>query len=328
MNSYECDLYEYVMESSLYEINSGNSEYSAVYEAAEEKANASNDNFFVKLKTKIVNFCRSIIAKAKMILSKIGNLRRTKVAKKALNKLTNTNYKKNGPNFKVGTAIGKAGKNIQTLNFLTKKLDSDIPAMSGIIEKLIDIPAAGKSESEFEKISYSDKSGTDDKAAKLGFVDYDDMKRYLDNTIKYANQLNQSFQNLGAIRDKLKSSGYSASQIRIAISSTYTMITKYLKKYFDEVMLIYKNFMEKSSHEDKTAKDLVGIQYDTNEQMRDVVDKLNNKSKGSNTKSNESNANDSKRESSKNSTSDSQREADRKSFDDFMNDPNTRLKFE
>lgn len=327
MNSYECELYEYVMESSMYEMNSGNSEYSAVYEAAEEKANASNDNFFVKLKTKIVNFCRSIIAKAKMILSKIGNLRRTKVAKKALNKLTNTNYKKNGPNFKVGTAIGKAGKNIQTLNFLTKKLDSDIPAMSGIIEKLIDIPAAGKSESEFEKISYSDKSGTDDKAAKLGFVDYDDMKRYLDNTIKYANQLNQSFQNLDAIRDKLKSSGYSASQIRIAISSTYTMITKYLKKYFDEVMLIYKNFMEKSSHEDKTAKDLVGIQYDTNEKMRDVVDKLNNKSKGSN-KSSESDKKDSKQESSKTNTSDSQREADRKAFDDFMNDPNARLKFE
>ena len=107
MNSYNCELYEYVMESALFEVNSGNTSYQAVYEAAEEKANASNDNFFVKLKTKIVNFCRSIIAKAKMILSKIGNLRRTKVAKKALNKLTDTNYKKNGPNFKVGTAIGE-----------------------------------------------------------------------------------------------------------------------------------------------------------------------------------------------------------------------------
>ena len=322
MNSYNCELYEYVMESALFEVNSGNTSYQAVYEAAEEKANASNDNFFVKLKTKIVNFCRSIIAKAKMILSKIGNLRRTKAAKKALNELTDTNYKKNGPNFKVGTAIGGAGKNIQTLNFLTKKLDSDIPAMNGIIEKLIDTPAAGKSESEFEKISYSDKSGTDDKEAKLGFVDYDDMKRYLDNTIKYANQLNQSFQNLSAIRDKLKSSGYSASQIRIAISSTYTLITKYLKKYFDEVMLIYGNFTAKSSHEDKTTKDLVGKQYDINEKMRETVDKLNNKTRGKTSddtdKSSDIGSNTSK-ETSKGPSDE---------FDNFMRNKDSKLKFD
>ena len=322
MNSYNCELYEYVMESALFEVNSGNTAYQAVYEAAEEKANASNDNFFIKLKTKIVNFCRSIIAKAKMILSKIGNLRRTKVANKALSKLTDTNYKRNGPNFKVGTAIGGVGKNIQTLNFLTKKLNSDIPAMNGIIEKLIDTPAAGKSESEFEKISYSDKSGTDDKAAKLGFVDYDDMKRYLDNTIKYANRLNQSFKNLSVIQDKLKSSGYSASQIRIAISSTYTMITKYLKKYFDEVMLIYGNFMNKSSHEDKTTKDFVGKQYDIDEKMRETIDRLNNKTRGKTSddanKSSDTGSNTSK-ETSKGPSEE---------FDNFMRNKDSKLKFD
>ena len=37
MNSYNCELYEYVMESALFEVDSGNTSYQAVYEAAEEK---------------------------------------------------------------------------------------------------------------------------------------------------------------------------------------------------------------------------------------------------------------------------------------------------
>ena len=273
MNSYNCELYEYAMESALYEMNSGNTAYQAVYEAAEEKAEKSNDSFFTKLKTRIVNFCRSIISKAKMFISKIGNLRRAKAAKKALNKLTADDPKK-GPNFKKGTAISGAGKNIAELNFLTDKLNSDIPAIGSLVEKFVD-----DSSSDYDKISYNNRSNARRMNSDLGFIDFDEMKTYLDSIVKYANQLNQSVKNIDGIRTKLKSAGYSTSQIRIGVSSVYSGITKYLKKYYDEVMTVYSNFMKESDIVGKVAKDLAESDYKTKEEMNKIIEKMKNRNK-------------------------------------------------
>lgn len=273
MNSYECELYEYVMESALFEVDSGDNRYQAVYEAAEEKADKTNDSFFAKLKARIVNFCRSIISKAKMIISRIGNLRRAKAAKKALNKLTADDPKK-GPNLKKGTAISGAGKNIAELNFLTDKLNSDIPAIGSLIEKLVE-----DSSSEYEKISYNNRSNARKMNSDLGFVDFDEMKTYLDSIVKYANQLNQSIKNIDGIRTKLKSAGYSASQIRIGISSVYSGITKYLKKYYDEVMTVYSNFVKNSDIIDKVTKNLAESDYKHKEEMNEIIEKMKNRNK-------------------------------------------------
>lgn len=308
---YKIDLYEYAMESAQFEIDNGRDEFIPIYEAAEANANKENDNWLKKIKTKIIAFCKAIISKAKMLISKIGNLARVAKAKSAIKKL-DEKYLMKGMNI--------AGKqaDIEELNFLDKKLGSDIVSISAIIEKLAKDPSSAKKNDDFEKVSFGSREGTKNKTAELGYISYTELKSYLDKSIKYANDLNASIKNLDNTRDKLKSEGYSGGQIRLAITSAYNALTRYLKNYFSIIMKLYKEFDNKATIKATTSRASDEMRYDVDNQMKDTADRLN-KVFGKNKNTEKS--------SNKKSVNVDDINSGKINLDDVMNDPNATLSF-
>lgn len=308
----EIDLYEYVMESAQFEIDNGNSEFSIILEEAEVKVKKENDNWFASLKTKIIAFCKSIISKARMIISKIGNAKRIQQAKFAGKKLDKAYILK-------GNNIAGKQKDLEELNFLDKKLNSDIGGINEIIEKLAKDPSAAKKNEDFEKVSFGSREGTQDKTAKLGYISYQEMKSYLDKSINYANRLNQSVKNLDSQRNKMKSDGYSASQIRLAVTSAYNAITRYLRNYFSIIMSIFKEFMRKADVNTTSSRNTDELRYDVDDQMKKTADKMNEIFG--------KNKDDSSKKSSKKSVSVDDIASGKANLDDVMNDPNATISF-
>ena len=89
----DLEILDYVIESAKFEIDNGNDSYMAVYEAASSSADKANDNWISKVINKIKIFCKSLIAKAKMILKQIVNKIRLLKAKKIKKKVDNASQK-------------------------------------------------------------------------------------------------------------------------------------------------------------------------------------------------------------------------------------------
>ena len=311
---YKIDLYEYAMESARFEIDNGNDQFIPVYEAAEEKATKENDNWLRQIKTKIVAFCKSIISKARMIISKIGNMKRIQQAKGAVKKMDEAYLLK-------GHNIAGKQKDLEDLNFLDKKLSSDIGSISAIIEKLAKDPSSAKKNEDFEKVSFGSREGTKNKEAELGYISFAELKSYLDKSIKYANNLNSSIKSLDSTREKLKSEGYSASQIRLAITSGYNALTRYLRNYFSIIMGLHKEFLDKSTIKNTTNRTVDENRYEVDKQMKETADKIN-EIFGKNKKNNSSGNN-----SKKKSVSVDDINSGKVNLDDVMNDPNATISF-
>ena len=307
----DIDIYEYAMESAQFEIDNGHDEFIPIYEVAEANANKENDNWLRKIKIKIATFCKSIISKAKMLISKIGNLARIKKAKDAYQKLSKDHLLKS-------MNISGKQKEIEELNFLDKKLNSDIISISKIIEKLAKDPSFAKEDKDFEKISFGSRESAKDKTAELGYISYVEIKFYLLASVRHANNLNASIKNLDNARSKLKSEGYSGSQIRLAITSAYNALTRYLRKYLSLIMQIYKDFYDNATIKATTTRASDEMRYDVDKQMKETADKMN-KIFGKNKNTEKS--------SNKKSVNVDDINSGKVNLDDVMNDPNATISF-
>lgn len=273
MNSYECDLYEYVMESSLYEMNSGNSEYSAVYEAAEEKA---NDSWIGKVINKIKTFCKSLIAKAKMILNRLATKFRLRKAVKMKSQVYDDKFSRKGVTRNVSDEIKIK------IALIMEYQDSLDEKTSSACMKFVDSIRNGsvpKSKDDFMK-SYLNINSKSVNPKSIISVDLWNVKKFIDNAVKYLTNLSNSTADVKKCNETLKQSGKSGSEIRYGISTMYNFLTSVVKEYYENAMNVSKYFMDNATE----LPDLEKMKKEG--QFKATDDKSNKKSNASQNKDN------------------------------------------
>lgn len=212
---YMLDLYEYVMESAQFEIDNGNTEYTAIFEEAEAAANKENVNWFNKFIINAKNFVKSIIQKVRMIFNKLKVI--------SIQKKTEKLMKKMGEDKQGKAIVYSPVEKIKLLTFSKRALIS-----SSNIKKDIEMVLDGKKPTNYDDIHLSVEE-VNNMGNHFG-ISYDECKRLLDSTIKSANQLNHNIDKISSITSKY--SERSASEVRIAVSSVYSTCTGYISKLF------------------------------------------------------------------------------------------------
>lgn len=234
----QLEVLDYVIESAKFEIANGNDSYMAVYEAATDQADKSNDNWFAKIANKIKIFVKSAIAKLKMVLNQLATKFRTRKAVKIQKKLSSGKFDK------------KAAS--------TKDTSFDITNAISIMNSM-ENALADKTTSACMKFSDAIRNGSipkskdDFKTSYLGItknvgnipneVQFTDAKKFIDNAVKYLTNLSKSTADIKKCNDTLKQSGKSASEIRYGISTMFNFLTAYVKEYYENAMKVSKYFM-------------------------------------------------------------------------------------
>lgn len=237
-NASQLEVLDYVIESAKFEIANGNDSYMAVYEAATDSANKSNENWFVKIAGKIKMFAKSAIAKLKMLLNQLATKFRTRKAVKIQKKLASGKFDKKVASTK-DTSFNIVYA-ISTMNAMENAL-SDKTASACM--KFVDVIRGGsipKSKDDF-KTSYL---GVTKNIGNIpNEVQFADAKKFIDNAVKYLTNLSNSTSDIKKCNETLKQNGKSASEIRYGISTMYNFLTAVVKEYYENAMNVSKYFM-------------------------------------------------------------------------------------
>lgn len=254
---YMLDLYEYVMESAQFEIDNGNTEYTAIFEEAEAAANKENTNWFKKFISNAKNFVKSIIQKVRMVFNKL------KVA--SVQKKTEKLIKTMGED-KQGKAISYDSNEKAKVYTLSKRaLES-----SSNIKKDIEMILNGEKPSNYENTNMTDEEVKTVK--RRPGVNYPECKELLDSIIKSVNQLNQNIDGISNIASKY--SDKSASEIRIAISSVYSTCAGYISKLFKLVKDITDEYIKYGSEKLNDLNDEIVKHMDNIDNHKKNIDEL------------------------------------------------------
>lgn len=254
---YMLDLYEYVMESAQFEIDNGNTEYTAIFEEAEAAANKENTNWFKKFISNAKNFVKSIIQKVRMVFNKL------KVA--SVQKKTEKLIKTMGED-KQGKAISYDSNEKAKVYTLSKRaLES-----SSNIKKDIEMILNGEKPSNYENTNMTDEEVKTIK--RRPGVNYPECKELLDSIIKSVNQLNQNIDGISNIASKY--SDKSASEIRIAISSVYSTCAGYISKLFKLVKDITDEYIKYGSEKLNDLNDEIVKHIDNIDNHKKNIDEL------------------------------------------------------
>lgn len=254
---YMLDLYEYVMESAQFEIDNGNTEYTAIFEEAEAAANKENTNWIKKFISNAKNFVKSIIQKVRMVFNKL------KVA--SVQKKTEKLIKTMGED-KQGKAISYDSNEKAKVYTLSKRaLES-----SSNIKKDIEMILNGEKPSNYENTNMTDEEVKTIK--RRPGVNYPECKELLDSIIKSVNQLNQNIDGISNIASKY--SDKSASEIRIAISSVYSTCAGYISKLFKLVKDITDEYIKYGSEKLNNLNDEIVKHMDNIDNHKKNIDEL------------------------------------------------------
>lgn len=232
------EVLDYVIESAKFEIANGNDSYMAVYEAATDWADKSNDNWFAKIANKIKMFVKSAIAKLKMVLNQLATKFRTRKAVKIQKKLSSGKFDKKAASTK-DTSFDITNA-ISTMNSLENALADKTTSACMKFSDAIRNGSIPKSKDDF-KTSYL---GITKNVGNIpNEVQFTDAKKFIDNAVKYLTNLSKSTADIKKCNDTLKQSGKSASEIRYGISTMFNFLTAYVKEYYENAMKVSKYFM-------------------------------------------------------------------------------------
>lgn len=247
-NESQLAVLDYVIESAKFEIANGNDSYIAVYEAATDSANKSNENWFVKIAGKIKMFAKSAIAKLKMLLNQLATKFRTRKAVKIQKKLTSGKFNNKSVSGEKNSADITTA--VSTMNSYENALNTNTASACMKFVDSIRNGSVPKSIDEF-KTSYM---GIGKAAGSVpNELQFADTKKYIDNAVKYLTNLSNSTSDIKKCNETLKQSGKSASEIRYGISTMYNFLTAVVKEYYENAMKISKYFMSNGADVQKTA---------------------------------------------------------------------------
>lgn len=234
----QLEVLDYVIESAKFEIANGNDSYMAVYEAATDQADKSNDNWFAKIANKIKMFVKSAIAKLKMVLNQLATKFRTRKAVKIQKKLSSGKFDKKAASTK-DTSFDITNA-ISTMNSMENALADKTTSACMKFSDAIRNGSIPKSKDDF-KTSYLEI--TKNVGNIPNEVQFTDAKKFIDNAVKYLTNLSKSTADIKKCNDTLKQSGKSASEIRYGISTMFNFLTAYVKEYYENAMKVSKYFM-------------------------------------------------------------------------------------
>ena len=237
------EILDYVIESVKFEIDNGNDSYMAVYEAASNSADKANDNYISKVINKIKIFCKSLIAKAKMILNKLATKFRLRKAVKMKSRVYDDKFSRKGVTRNVSDDIKTK---ISSIMEYQDSLDEKTPSAC---MKFVDSIRNGnipKSKDDFMK-SYLNINLKSVNPKSIVSVDVWNVKKFIDNAVKYLTNLSNSTADVKKCSESLKQSGKSASEIRYGISTMYNFLTSVVKEYYDNAMSVSKYFMDNAA---------------------------------------------------------------------------------
>ena len=256
----DLEMLDYVIESAKFEIDNGNDSYMAVYEAASSSADKANDNWISKVINKIKIFCKSLIAKAKMILKQIVNKIRLLKAKKIKKKVDNASQKLylNLARYRITSVKLRIFKSatVPVLPLILKKLDES---------KLNDVLQSSASKFS-ELIKNNNIISKDDKfrnylniKESTSFVSdniyIDDIKKYMDSAVYKLNLLSGSVNKLNDESKKLKNAGISPSTVRYGMSTMYSLLSNVVSDYYKCASVLAEFFMKNSVEGDPKKSD-------------------------------------------------------------------------
>lgn len=234
----QLEVLDYVIESAKFEIANGNDSYMAVYEAATDQADKSNDNWFAKIANKIKMFVKSAVAKLKMVLNQLATKFRTRKAVKIQKKLSSGKFDKKAASTK-DTSFDITNA-ISTMNSMENALADKTTSACMKFSDAIRNGSIPKSKDDF-KTSYL---GITKNVGNIpNEVQFTDAKKFIDNAVKYLTNLSKSTADIKKCNDTLKQSGKSASEIRYGISTMFNFLTAYVKEYYENAMKVSKYFM-------------------------------------------------------------------------------------
>ena len=239
----DLEILDYVIESAKFEIANGNDSYMAVYEAASNSADKANDNWISKVINKIKIFCKSLIAKAKMILNKLATKFRLCKAVKMKSQVYDDKFSRKGVTQNVSNDIKTK------ISSIMEYQDSLDEKTSSACMKFVDSISNGnipKSKDEFMKL-YLNINSKSVNPKSIVSVDVWNVKKFIDNAVKYLTNLSNSTADVKKCSESLKQSGKSASEIRYGISTMYNFLTSVVKEYYDNAMSVSKYFMDNAT---------------------------------------------------------------------------------
>ena len=234
---------EYAMESAKYEIDNGNHEFAVVYEAAENAANTSSDNWFQKLKKKVTDFVKNALSKVKSMINYLGNKSRMKKSVKMQGKLKDVDNNKliypseldnmilnnanvNSPDPQSGRRIG-IKSSFENAKEMLKKIMEDPEYVKEINKDFIKyFPFVAKSD-YISKYSYI-RSKQSYSALQI--------KLMLDACTNYLKELVDMFPYTEALLKKAKSEGIETSAQRSAIAKLINYLTRTVSLYYSALM--------------------------------------------------------------------------------------------
>lgn len=239
----DLEILDYVIESAKFEIDNGNDSYMAVYEAASNSADKANDNWISKVINKIKIFCKSLIAKAKMILNQLATKFRLRKAVKMKSQVYDDKFSRKGVTRNVSDDIKSK---ISSIIEYQDSLDEKTPSACMKFVDSIQTGNISKSKDDFMK-SYLNINLKSVNPKSIVSVDVWNVKKFIDNAVKYLTNLSNSTADVKKCSESLKQSGKSASEIRYGISTMYNFLTSVVKEYYDNAMSVSKYFMENAT---------------------------------------------------------------------------------
>lgn len=246
---------EYAMESAKYEIDNGHSEFAAVYEAAENTASNSSDNWFQKLKKKVTDFVKNALFKVKSMINYLGNKSRMKKSVKMQGKLKEIDNNKviypsyldhmilnnanvNTPDPETGRKIG-IQSSFENAKEMLKKIMEDPEYMKDINQDFIKyFPFLAKSD-------YFAKNSTVRSKQAYSALQ---IKLMLDACTNYLKELVDMFPYTEALLKKAKAEGIETSAQRSAIAKLINYLTKTVSLYYSALMRASKAVISGKSY--------------------------------------------------------------------------------
>lgn len=242
-NESDLEMLDYVIESAKFEIDNGNDSYMAVYEVATNSADKANENWIGKVINKIKTFCKSLIAKAKMILNRLATKFRLRKAVKMKSQVYDDKFSRKGVTRNVSDEI-----KIKIASIMEYQ-DSLDEKTSSACMKFVDSIRNGsvpKSKDDFVK-SYLNINSKSVNPKSIVSVDLWNVKKFIDNAVKYLTNMSNSTADVKKCNESLKQSGKSASEIRYGISTMYNFLTSMVKEYYENAMNVSKYFMDNAT---------------------------------------------------------------------------------
>ena len=246
---------EYAMESAKYEIDNGNHEFIAVYEAAENAASNSSDNWFQKLKKKVTDFVKTALYKVRAAINHIGNKARLKKSVKMQGKLKEIDNNKliypsaidhmilnnmnvNTPDPETGRKIG-IQSSFENAKEMLKKIMEDPAYMKELNKDFIKyFPFLAKYDYFAKHSTYRSKQAYSALQIKI----------MLDSCSNYLKELVDMFPYTEALLKKARAEGIETSSQRSAIAKLINYLTRTVNLYYSALMRASKAVISGKSY--------------------------------------------------------------------------------